>query len=401
MFKSFFPNPKWFFGSLVLWFIINCVLWYSGGNTWGQYLGFAKDYHEAVLPIGVSRFWSVQFIWFYLWFFVSTTIFAIFWKFKSDNPWQGWSVWGSAFILFNIWFSVQTSLVINAWYSPFYDLIQKMLGSGGGDIQDLYTGTLTFLYIAMVYVTIAVFNLFFVSHYIFRWRTAMNNYYTAHWEQLRHIEGASQRIQEDTMRFAKTTEALGVSFIQALMTLIAFLPVLFQLSDHVKSLPIIGEIPHALMWAAIGWAVFGTVVLMLVGIKLPGLEFNNQKVEAAYRKELVYGEDYHERADPQTLKDLFSKVRFNYFRLYFHYAYFNMVRIWYMQLDNLYGLFVLFPSIAAGTITLGLMMQISNVFGKVRESFQYLIESWPVIIELLSIYKRLRAFESVLEDKQN
>ena len=401
MFKSFFPNPKWFFGSLVLWFIINCVLWYSGGNTWGQYLGFSKDYHEAVLPIGVSRFWSAQFIWFYLWFFISTTIFAIFWKFKSDNPWQGWSVWGSAFILFNIWFSVQTSLVINAWYSPFYDLIQKMLGSGGGDIQDLYTGTLTFLYIAMVYVTIAVFNLFFVSHYIFRWRTAMNNYYTAHWEQLRHIEGASQRIQEDTMRFAKTTEALGVSFIQALMTLIAFLPVLFQLSDHVKSLPIIGEIPHALMWAAIGWAVFGTVVLMLVGIKLPGLEFNNQKVEAAYRKELVYGEDYHERADPQTLKDLFSKVRFNYFRLYFHYAYFNMVRIWYMQLDNLYGLFVLFPSIAAGTITLGLMMQISNVFGKVRESFQYLIESWPVIIELLSIYKRLRAFESVLEDKQN
>ena len=401
MFKSFFPNPKWCFGSLVVWFIINCVLWYSGGNTWGQYLGFSKDYHEAVLPIGVSRFWSAQFIWFYLWFFISTTIFAIFWKFKSDNPWQGWSVWGSAFILFNIWFSVQTSLVINAWYSPFYDLIQKMLGSGGGDIQDLYTGTLTFLYIAMVYVTIAVFNLFFVSHYIFRWRTAMNNYYTAHWEQLRHIEGASQRIQEDTMRFAKTTEALGVSFIQALMTLIAFLPVLFQLSDHVKSLPIIGEIPHALMWAAIGWAVFGTVVLMLVGIKLPGLEFNNQKVEAAYRKELVYGEDYHERADPQTLKDLFSKVRFNYFRLYFHYAYFNMVRIWYMQLDNLYGLFVLFPSIAAGAITLGLMMQISNVFGKVRESFQYLIESWPTIIELLSIYKRLRAFESVLHDKQN
>ena len=167
---------------------------------------------------------------------------------------------------------------------------------------------------------------------------------------------------------------------------------------HVKSLPIVGEIPHALMWAAVSWAVLGTVVLMIVGYKLPGLEFNNQRVEAAYRKELVYGEDHAERADPLILKELFSKVRFNYFRLYFHYAYFNMVRIWYMQLDNLYGLFVLFPSIAAGTITLGLMMQISNVFGKVRESFQYLIESWPTIIELLSIYKRLKAFESTLDD---
>ena len=396
MFKSFFPDPKWFFSSLVLWFVINIALWYSGGSGWGTFLGFAPGYATAELPIGVSRFWSPSFLWFYLWFMVSTVIFALFWRLKSSNPWQGWSVWGSAFILFNIWFAVQVNVVVNAWYSPFYDLIQKMLSNGGGNVNLLYSETLTFLYVAMVYVTIAVFNLFFVSHYVFRWRTAMNDYYTAHWEQLRHIEGASQRIQEDTMRFAKTTESLGVSFIQALMTLMAFLPVLLQLSSHVKQLPVVGEIPYALVWAAISWAVLGTVVLMVVGYKLPGLEFNNQKVEAAYRKELVYGEDYADRGDPLTLKELFSRVRFNYFRLYFHYAYFNMVRIWYMQLDNLYGLFVLFPSIAAGAITLGLMMQIANVFGKVRESFQYLIESWPTIIELLSIYKRLRAFESTL-----
>ena len=397
MFKSFFPNPKWFFLSLLLWFVVNISLWYSGGSAWGTFLGFASGYSDAELPIGVSRFWAPSFLWFYLWFFTATVIFTLFWRFKSSNPWQGWSVWGSAFILFNIWFAVQVNVVVNAWYSPFYDLIQKMLGSGGGDVNLLYSETMTFLYVAMVYVTIAVFNLFFVSHYIFRWRTAMNDYYTAHWEQLRHIEGASQRIQEDTMRFAKTTESLGVSLIQAVMTLMAFLPVLLQLSSHVKQLPVIGTIPYALVWAAISWAVLGTVILMLVGYKLPGLEFNNQKVEAAYRKELVYGEDYADRADPLTLKELFSKVRFNYFRLYFHYAYFNMVRIWYMQLDNLYGLFVLFPSIAAGAITLGLMMQILNVFGKVRESFQYLIESWPTIIELLSIYKRLRAFESTLD----
>ena len=43
------------------------------------------------------------------------------------------------------------------------------------------------------------------------------------------------------------------------------------------------------------------------------------------------------------------------------------------------------------------MMQILNVFGKVRESFQYLILSWPTIIELMSIYKRLKAFESHLD----
>ncbi|MFI8033551.1 peptide antibiotic transporter SbmA [Acinetobacter sp. ABJ_C3_5] len=397
MFKSFFPNPRLFFISVVVWLALNMLLWYSGGHSWGEYLGFPKGYANAELPIDVSRFWAPSFIWFYCWFFIATALFAGFWRIFSDNKWQKWSIWGSAFILFNIWFSVQVDVVINAWYQPFYNLIQKMVSSGGGDLNLLYTEMLTFIFIAMVYVTIAVLNLFFVSHYIFRWRTAMNEYYTQYWNRLRHIEGASQRVQEDTMRFAKTSESLGVSFIQAIMTLIAFLPILLQLSVHVKVLPIVGEIPHALMSAALGWAILGTVVLMLVGYKLPGLEFNNQKVEAAYRKELVYGEDHENRADPLTLKELFSKVRLNYFKLYFHYTYFNLVRIWYLQLDNLYGVFILAPSIAAGTITLGIMMQILNVFQQVRQSFQYLITSWPTIIELLSIYKRLKAFEKTLD----
>ncbi|KKC42713.1 peptide antibiotic transporter SbmA [Acinetobacter sp. V2] len=396
MFKSFFPSPRYFFISVVVWIALNMVLWYSGGNTWGTFIGFAKGYHDAQLPVGVSRFWSPTFLWFYLWFLVSTALFAGFWKTISHNPWQRWSIWGSAFILFNIWFGVQVSVAINAWYVPFWDLIQKMLSSGGGDLSALYSETMVFLYIAMVAVTLAVINAFFTSHYVFRWRTAMNEYYTEHWEQLRHIEGASQRVQEDTMRFATIMEDLGVELVKAVMILIAFLPILFQLSKHVPVLPIVGELEHSLVWAAIVWAAFGTILLMVVGIKLPGLQFNNQKVEAAYRKELVYGEDHADRAKPATLRELFSKVRKNYFRLYFHYAYFNLVATWYKQLDILYSLVVLFPAIASGKMTLGLINQIGGVFDKVRESFQYLISSWKTIIELLSIYKRLKAFESIL-----
>lgn len=396
MFKSFFPAPRAFFLSVVAWLSFNLILWYAGGKTWGTFLGWAQGYAEAPSALGVSRFWSPAFLWFYIWFFVATAIFAGFWRFFSDNKWQRWSVWGSALILFNIWFGVQVSVAVNAWYGPFWDMIQKMLGSGGGDIKELYMGTLTFLYIAMVAVTFAVLNSFLVSHYIFRWRTAMNEYYSEHWLKLRNIEGASQRVQEDTMRFATTMEDLGVRFVKAIMILIAFLPILFQLSAHVPALPIIGEIKHSLVYAAVVWAAFGTFLLMFVGIKLPGLEFNNQRVEAAYRKELVYGEDCIERAEPATLRELFGHVRKNYFRLYFHYTYFNLVSTWYMQLDVLYSLVVLFPSIAAGKMTLGLLNQIGNVFDKVRESFQYLISSWKTIIELLSIYKRLKAFESIL-----
>ena len=396
MFKSFFPNPRWFFISVLVWLAINMLLWYTGGSTWGEYLGFAKGYADAELPVDVSRFWSVSFIWFYLWFLAATALFAGFWRYYSDNKWQNWSILGSAFILFNIWFAVQVNVAINAWYVPFWDLVQKML-TNGGDIVDLYKEAAIFLSIAMVAVTLAIINVFFTSHYVFRWRTAMNEYYVMHWEKLRHVEGASQRIQEDTMRFATIMEDLGVELVRAIMTLIAFLPLLYQLSKYVPVVPIFGEVQHSLVWAAIGWSVFGTLLLMVVGIKLPGLQFNNQKVEAAYRKELVYGEDHDDRAEPATLKELFAQVRKNYFRLYFHYSYFNMTAQWYGQLDVLFNIVVLFPSIAAGKLTLGLLQQIMGVFGKVRDSFQYLINSWKTIIELLSIHKRLKLFESILD----
>lgn len=398
MFKSFFPNPRWFFLSVFLWFLINVALWYSGGQGWGTILGFAPDYYSQKPAIDVSRFWSARFLWFYLWYWTAVTLLALFWKIKANHPWQAWSIWGSALIIFNVWFGVQMSVAVNAWYSPFYDLIQSMMSNGaGGDIALLYKGLLTFLFIAMVAVTVAVLNLFLVSHYIFRWRTAMHQYYSQNWEVLRHVEGASQRVQEDTMRFASTLESLGVNLVKAVLVLIAFLPVLVELSQHVPVLPVVGELKYSLVWAAIGWAIFGTFLLMAVGVKLPGLEFNNQKVEAALRKELVYGEDHPDRASSADIKALFADVRQNYFRLYFHYAYFNVVRIWYIQLDIIYSLIVLFPSIAAGLITLGLLTQIGNVFDKVRESFQYLINSWTTIIELLSIYKRLKAFESILK----
>ena len=45
------------------------------------------------------------------------------------------------------------------------------------------------------------------------------------------------------------------------------------------------------MYISLTASLGGVLVSWLVGIKLPGLEYNNQVVEAAFRKELVYGED--------------------------------------------------------------------------------------------------------------
>ncbi|EKY3193347.1 peptide antibiotic transporter SbmA [Cronobacter turicensis] len=395
MFKSFFPRPGAFFLSALIWAMIAVVVWQMSGGWLAERFGVAGE-----LPISAARFWSGNFILFYAYYALCVGLFAAFWRVYCPHRWQRWSVLGSALLIFVTWFMVELSVAINAWYAPFFDLIQTALGAPNKvKIGQLYSGIMVFLGIALIYVTVGVMNNFFISHYIFRWRTAMNEYYMEHWQHLRHIEGAAQRVQEDTMRFASTLEDMGVSLLKAVMTLIAFLPVLVALSPHVKELPIVGEVPYGLVIAAIVWALMGTGLLALVGIKLPGLEFRNQRVEAAYRKELVYGEDDPTRADPQTVQALFSNVRYNYFRLYFHYTYFNIARILYLQVDAIFGLFLMFPSIAAGSITLGLMSQIGNVFGEVRGAFQYLISSWTTLVELMSIYKRLRSFERTLNDK--
>ncbi|HCR3981894.1 TPA: peptide antibiotic transporter SbmA [Kluyvera ascorbata] len=396
MFKSFFPKPGPFFLSAFIWAMVAVIFWQVGGGSWLLRLtGASND-----VPISAARFWSLNYQVFYAYYLVCVGLFAGYWFIRSPHRWQYWSILGTALIIFVTWFQVEVSVAVNAWYAPFYDLIQKALSAPDKvAIGQFYQEIGIFLGIAFIAVVIGVLSNFFISHYIFRWRTAMNEYYIAHWQHLRHIEGAAQRVQEDTMRFASTLEDMGVSLLNAIMKLIAFLPVLVALSPHVRELPIVGYIPYGLVIAAIIWSLLGTGLLAIVGIKLPGLNFKNQRVEAAYRKELVYGEDDPNRATPPTVRELFDAVRHNYFKLYFHYTYFNIARIVYIQADTVFGLFLLFPSIVAGTITLGLMTQISNVFDQVRSSFQYLISSWTTLVELMSIYKRLRSFERELDNK--
>ena len=78
--------------------------------------------------------------------------------------------------------------------------------------------------------------------------------------------------------------------------------------------------------------------------------------------------------------------------------YFNVARSLYLQADNIFVFILLVPTIAVGAITFGLLQQILTAFNQVSNSFQYLVNSWPTIVELLSVYKRLTAFESTLDE---
>lgn len=199
------------------------------------------------------------------------------------------------------------------------------------------------------------------------------------------------------MRFATIMEGLGIEFMRSLMVLAAFLPILATLSAKVTELPYFGAVPYSLVWVAIGFALAGTVLLAIVGIKLPGLQFHNQRVEAAYRKELVYGEDDANRANPPAVDQLFGAVRKNYFRLYFHYFYFDVAKWSYIQFGVMVPYIALAPTIVSGVITLGVMQQTVRAFTRVESAFQFLVLSWSTIVELMSVYKRLRAFERQIE----
>ncbi|MDP6968271.1 MAG: SbmA/BacA-like family transporter, partial [Gammaproteobacteria bacterium] len=149
-------------------------------------VGFQLPDAEADPVIGLGHFVTTDFIWLYCYYLVSVIVFYVFWRWFQPTGWQNWSILGSALILFGTYFSVQVSVALNNWRRPFFDGVQGALAEPGSvTAAYLYDLIIVFAEIAFLAVSVFVLTRFFVSHYIFRWRTAMNNYYAARWSQLR------------------------------------------------------------------------------------------------------------------------------------------------------------------------------------------------------------------------
>ncbi len=250
------------------------MIWYTVGDDIGAALGFALAGPDAQPVVGLHYFWTPDFIWFYLYYVIFTGIFAAFWMRYSPHRWQNWSILGSIFIIFTTYFSVQVSVAINNWRRPFFDSVQTALDPDSSvTAGDLYALIIIFTQIAFVSMGIFVITRFFVSHYIFRWRTAMNDYYMVRNGSACVPSKAPPARAGRHDALCVDDGGLGVKLIDAVMTLIAFLPVLVRLSADVTEVPILGAIPHPLVVAALLWSVVGTALLALIGIKLPGLEF--------------------------------------------------------------------------------------------------------------------------------
>ena len=455
MFRSFFPVPKLFFASAAAWMLLTTLIFVTIGEPVRGIISIDRFLTPAIcapaeqppgdptaetpapapdaLPVPEggpaatdpnapaatdssapvvaqqancvaaedAGFLNGGRVWEYWYILICSVLFCAFWYVYKRNEWYWWSVVGSTVLFLATYSQVQLSAFINDWQGGFFNVLQKALSEPGSvPAAEYWPYVITLMAVLLPNIIFLVVLAFFNSHYVFRWRKAMTSYYMQYWQSLRTTEGAAQRVQEDTMRFASIVEDLGTSFLDSLLTLVVFLPILWGLSANITELPFFGNVPGSLVWVALVVAAFGTALLWIVGIKLPGLNFENQKVEAALRKELVYGEDSPERADPPTFRELFANVQKNYFRLYFHYTYFNLARYAYLQVAGYVPLLTLSPSILAGTITLGLYQQVQQAFGQVASSFQFFARAWTTIVELQSIYLRLQRFESFIPRDQ-
>jgi peptide/bleomycin uptake transporter len=239
--------------------------------------------------------------------------------------------------------------------------------------------------------TIAVY---LTRTYAFWWREAVTFYYIPLWRNVvAEIEGASQRIQEDVYRGTKVMEGLGWQLASALFILTGFVPILWDLSRGVQ-LPGLAAIPGSLVWVALAISIGGLGISWLVGSKLPALEYDNQRVEAAFRKELVYGEDdKHTYASEEVLRHQFNAIRATSQRLFVHGAYFDLWKYAYAHTVWMVPFLVLSSGLFYSLLTFGVMMQVVDAFSRVNNSLGQFIHNWQMITEVRSIWRRLREFE--------
>ena len=318
-------------------------------------------------------------------------------NFFTNKKWWLWSWLGSIIILGSLWVQVKIDVKINEWFGVFYDMIQKALATPNAvTIEEYFDSLFSFITLAGIYVGLYVIISYFTAHYLFRWRSAMVEWYHSVYEKARTIEGASQRVQEDTIKFTRIMESLGTSLIESIMVLVQFIPILFGLS---LGIPIFffGDWEYGLITGALLWTLGGTAFLIGLGwiLRLVGIEYDIQAKEAAYRKILVIAED-DGTIRPKKIEDFFDDVRKIHFLSYLRYLYFNIGRMAYLQANVLSAYVFLAPAIVAGVMTLGVMQQIIRAFGRVEGSMQYLLKAWPTIIELMSVFRRLREFEAKL-----
>ena len=147
----------------------------------------------------------------------------------------------------------------------------------------------------------------------------------------------------------------------------------------------------------LGAALSGIAISSVVGRYLITLEYQNQAVEAAFRKELVYAEDGVEGFGLIAVcHRLFYTLRAQYYTLFLHLIYFELWQALFNRCEELIPMLILGDAVYQGNISLGTFMQISGAYQTVTGGLTMLIQRWVEFNELLSVVRRLKELDRTL-----
>ena len=324
--------------------------------------------------------------------------------------------------VFNAWLKLR----LNAWYAEFYDLMQTQSHATEAASGDEPSGNLLsangeylltqrravqtllrqFCAIVAPVVVIPPAARYISSRWTYAWRVCLIRAYLDLWNPaVVTIEGAAQRLHEDTQRFSDGVYTCVTMLLDSVMTLVTFSPLLYELGTQISA-PF-GDAPDWwLLAVAVCGAVGGVGISALVGCHLVTLEVKNQLVEAELRTRLVVLAERPEDAPPAPFSTAFSgqlrELWINYSRLFREFV---LMNTWLSLFDQTWAIVPyvlcaprLFDADASHRITLGTLVQASNAFGKVFDSLAVVSSNWAAINAFRSVVRRLGEYEQKAYD---
>ena len=334
-------------------------------------------------------------------------LFRGYWN--SEHKWKARGL--LAFVIGLNFFGVYLLVRLNSWYNEFYNALQQYQVDSFWPLVGEFTG------LAMLYIVIAVYAIYLRQAVQIKWRTWLTDKYLSRWlkgqvyyrlqVQNSDTDNPDQRISEDINQFVNLSLQLLIGFLKQLTTLVAFGVVLWNLSGAF-TLNLGGQdivIYGYMFWFSFVYSGIGTVCAHLVGRKLIGLNFEQQRFEADFRFNMMrvrensesiafYG---GENAENKGFHERFAKVISNFWQLMKQTKILNFYVNGYAQLAVIVPLILAAPQYFAGAIALGGLMQTVSAFGRVQDALSYFVESYDSIAQLAAVVKRLDTFTEHME----
>jgi vitamin B12/bleomycin/antimicrobial peptide transport system ATP-binding/permease protein len=330
--------------------------------------------------------------------------------FFSEERWSGRILLGAVIAIeLSI---VAINVMLNQWNNRFYNALQER------DWNAFVGELLFFCALATAYIILAVYQLYLNQWLQIRWRRWMTRQYLDHWlAGANHYrmqllgdaaDNPDQRIAEDINLFIDRTLTLSVGLLSAVVTLCSFVVILWALSASAP-LYFFGAtfaVPGYLVWAALLYAVVGTMLTHLVGWPLVSLNFRQQRFEADFRFNLIRVRENSEQiallggeaAERDRLLDRFGRIVGNWLSIMQRTKRLTFLTAGYSQVSIVFPFIVISPAYFAGAVQLGGLMQTASAFSSVQTSLSFFINAYRQLAEWRAVIARLEGFNIAVEN---